>query len=51
MDILEAIISWTITIAIALFVILSIVLFIKDGISSKKEAESNCSVLLRIPQS
>lgn len=31
------IIGWTITIAIILFVIVSVILFIKDGIASKKE--------------
>lgn len=31
------IIGWTIAIAIILFVIISIILFIKDGIASKKE--------------
>lgn len=35
MDILVRIFGWTITIAISLFVIVSIVLFIKDGIVAK----------------
>ncbi len=40
MDILVQIISWTITIALTLFVIISIVMFIKDGIASKKEGRN-----------
>ena len=37
MDILMRIFGWLIIIAIALFVLASIVLFIKDGMDSKKE--------------
>ena len=37
MDILVQIFGWTITIAISLFVIVSIVLFIKDGIPAKRK--------------
>lgn len=37
MDILMQIFGWLIIIAIALFVLVSIALFIKDGIDSKKE--------------
>ncbi len=37
MDILVQIIGWAITLGITIFVIVSIVLFIKDGIASKKE--------------
>lgn len=37
MDILVQIFGWMITIAISLFVIASIILFIKDGILAKQE--------------
>jgi hypothetical protein len=37
MYILVQIIGWAITLGITIFVIVSIVLFIKDGIASKKE--------------
>jgi len=37
MDILFSVFGWTITIAIFLFVIAAIVLFIKDGILAKRE--------------
>ncbi|MDE6252869.1 MAG: hypothetical protein K2M78_09580 [Lachnospiraceae bacterium] len=37
MDILVQIFGWTITIVISLFVIVSIVLFIKDGILARRE--------------
>lgn len=40
MDILVQIIGWAITLGITIFVIVSIVLFIKDGIASKKEGRS-----------
>lgn len=37
MDILISVFGWTIIIAISLFVIVSIVLFIKDGILARRE--------------
>ncbi len=37
MDILVQILWWTVTTAIFLFVIVSVVLFIKDGIRAKRE--------------
>ena len=40
MDILVQIIGWAITLGITIFVIVSIVLFIKEGIASKKEGRS-----------
>ena len=40
MDILVQIIGWAITLGITIFVIVSSVLFIKDGIASKKEGRS-----------
>lgn len=40
MDFLVQIIGWAITLGITIFVIVSIVLFIKDGIASKKEGRS-----------
>lgn len=40
MDILIQIVGWAITIGIAVFVIASIVLFIRDGIASKREGRN-----------
>lgn len=40
MDILVQIIGWAITLGITIFVIVSIVRFIKEGIASKKEGRS-----------
>lgn len=40
MDFLVQITGWAITLGITIFVIVSIVLFIKDGIASKKEGRS-----------
>lgn len=40
MDILIQIVGWAITIGIAVFVIVSIVLFIRDGIVSKREGRN-----------
>ena len=40
MDFLVQIICWAIALGITIFVIVSIVLFIKDGIASKKEGRS-----------
>lgn len=39
MDILVQIFGWAITIAVSAFVIVSIVLFIKDGILAKREGK------------
>lgn len=39
MDILFQLIGWTITIAISIFVIVSVVLFIRDGILAKREGK------------
>lgn len=40
MDILIQIVGWAITIGIAVFVIVSVVLFIRDGIVSKREGRN-----------
>lgn len=40
MDILIQIVGWAITIGIVVFVIVSIVLFIRDGIVSKREGRN-----------
>lgn len=45
MDILVQIIGWAITLGITIFVIVSIVLFIKDGIASKKEGRSRNKII------